>query len=268
MRNLVALTALAVAGSASAISLPYSTGFETSQFWSAAPNAASNAADAWSGLNNWKMSNAQAFGGSQSLNAGATTTSLPTSVAQPSSITPTNVSIVSANVKMYMASTFNGNATGANAVYGFATRVRDNFGRSHRFAIQNDGTVQLQNNFVYTNIGNLGLTNNAWQNQWLDLSLTLDTTLGSQLGYTFTVKDSAGTQLFTKTASLLTGSTVITTTGVDFIGLLYANNGGSGAALTGNVFYDNYSVEAVPEPGTLAALGIGAMALIRRRRKA
>jgi hypothetical protein len=39
---------------------------------------------------------------------------------------------------------------------------------------------------------------------------------------------------------------------------LYANN-------TSSVFYDNLNV--VPEPATMAALGLGLAALLRRRRK-
>jgi hypothetical protein len=34
-----------------------------------------------------------------------------------------------------------------------------------------------------------------------------------------------------------------------------------------NTIFDNVSVSAVPEPATMAVLGIGALALMRRRRK-
>lgn len=40
-----------------------------------------------------------------------------------------------------------------------------------------------------------------------------------------------------------------------------------GGGLGDRAFYDNYTVNAVPEPATLAALGLGAAALLRRRRK-
>jgi len=36
----------------------------------------------------------------------------------------------------------------------------------------------------------------------------------------------------------------------------------------GNIFVDNTSVEAVPEPTTMAALGLGALGFLKRRRKA
>ncbi|RYG33416.1 PEP-CTERM sorting domain-containing protein [bacterium] len=35
-----------------------------------------------------------------------------------------------------------------------------------------------------------------------------------------------------------------------------------------NAFVDNVSIQAVPEPATMAALGLGAAALLRRRRRA
>ena len=258
----VALTTLALAAGASAISLPYSTGFETSEFWSS--NAAAANPD-WSGLNNWRTTTSLSFAGAQSLQASALATSLPTSTATPTSIIASqNKGTIAAGVRMYMGSSVSGAATGSNAVYGFATRVLDNFGRLNRFAVENDGKVFLYSNFAYTQIGTLSTS--SFQNQWLDLSLSLDTTLGSQIPYTFGVKDSGGNSLFSGSGNLLTGSTVVTTAGLDYVGLLYSNNGGSGAQIYGNVAYDAFSVQAVPEPGTFVALALGGLALVRRRR--
>ena len=260
----LALASLGLVSGASAIPLPYATGFETSDLWSS--NAPASNPD-WSGLNNWRTTTSLSFAGAQSLQASALATSLPNSTATPTSIpTSQNKGTVSASVRMSMGSTVAGTATptGANAVYGFATRVLDNFGRLNRFAVQNDGGVYLFSNFAYTKIG--ALSTSAFQNQWLDLSLSLNTTLGSQIAYTFGVKDATGASLFSGTGNLLTGSTVVTTEGLDYVGLVYANNGGSGSQIYGNVAYDAFAVQAVPEPGALAALGLGALALVRRRR--
>jgi hypothetical protein len=51
---------------------------------------------------------------------------------------------------------------------------------------------------------------------------------------------------------------------------LYVNAFGVGTGTSGgfnNIYVDNYMVQAVPEPATMAALGLGVAALIRRRRK-
>jgi len=37
--------------------------------------------------------------------------------------------------------------------------------------------------------------------------------------------------------------------------------------VAGNAYFDNIQIESVPEPTTLAALGLGGLALLRRRRK-
>lgn len=43
---------------------------------------------------------------------------------------------------------------------------------------------------------------------------------------------------------------------------------GSGlTSVTNTGYFDDFSVQAVPEPGTMAALGLGAMAILRRKRK-
>lgn len=59
------------------------------------------------------------------------------------------------------------------------------------------------------------------------------------------------------------------TTGANVSGGVTLQLGATTGAATGSfahVFYDNVSVTAVPEPATMTALGVGALALIRRRK--
>lgn len=51
----------------------------------------------------------------------------------------------------------------------------------------------------------------------------------------------------------------------DYLSAGYGN--GAGLAAYGNARIDNYAINAVPEPATLAALGLGVAALLRRKRR-
>lgn len=263
MRNIALLTMVGMSALSLAVTLPYSTSFENTESpsWPLANGLASNSN--WSSMANWRVSTAQVFSGAQSLNAGATTTSLPATVINPSSVPSADgLGVLVANSKMFMSSTFNNAPTGANAVYGIASRVTfGSFSSTlNRFGVQNNGNVVLQNNFAYTTLGTI----TGFQNQWLDISVVLDAT-NPRIGYTLTVKDSANTTLFNGSGNLR--GTNETNVKIDYMGLFYASNGGSGSALTGNVYFDDFSIEAVPEPATLTVLGLGAAALLRRRKK-
>lgn len=267
------LTLSLMAGMASlsfAVTLPYSTGFETSQGWAAAgATLTSLNVGGWSGQSNWKTSTAQAFSGTQSVMYSYTgvTGTLPNSVFQsPTYDAPGNVE-VAASMKFYMATSVNGSTNTANTlVGGYAGRLLNNFGQNFRVGITGDGRVVTQKagSFSWASLGTLS---GAHKDQWLTLELSVNANNGQAGASTFTVKNAGGATLFTNTSNLLTTGT-ISTSGVNYLGVLGTSDGTSGlAAQFGLMYYDDFSVQAVPEPATMTVLGLLAAAGLRRRNR-
>lgn len=250
-----------------AVTLPYSTSFETTEVpaWGS-PNPATNVN--WSGLNNWRVSTNQKFSGNQSLYATTNGTALlPSTTIQTTSIPNTqNQGQIRTSMKMYMESTAGSfGTTSTNNVHGFRSRITWNSGissRSIRTGIQNNGNVVLwsDSSFTYSTIGTIA-NFSTYRDQWLDLVLDLDTT-SPQVSYLLTIKDSNNAQLFSGSGNIL--STSVTGSRVDFTAVVAVANGAGGPM---GAYYDNFKVEAVPEPATLTVLGLGAAALLRRRKK-
>jgi hypothetical protein len=252
-----------VTTSAFAVNIPYFTGFETTEVpnWGF-PNPAANAD--WNGLNNWRVSTAQKFAGDQALYATTNgITLLPSTTIQPDSFSNSqNQGQIQTNVKLFMetTSTLFGATSVAN-VHGLASNITWNNGvtsRALRFGVQNNGNIFLWNNstFVYNTLGSL--TN--FRDQWLDLTLTIDT-INPNVGLTLTIKDASNNQLFSTSTNLL--STGVADARVAFTTVVAASNGTGGAM---GAYYDNFNIRAVPEPSSIALLGFGVTALIRKRK--
>jgi hypothetical protein len=267
MRNIALLTMVGMSALSLAVNLPYSTSFETTEVpaWGS-PNPATNSD--WNGLNNWRVSTTQKFSGSQALYATTNgTTLLPSTTIQPTSFPSSqNQGQIRTNMKMFMESSAGSfGTTSTNNVHGFRSRMTWNNGissRSIRTGIQNNGNVVMWNDssFTYATIGTIS-NFSTYRNQWLDLTLILDTTNPS-IGYNLTIKDSANSQIFAGTGNILT--TTVSGARIDFTSVVAVANGTGGPM---GAYYDNFNVEAVPEPATLTVLGLGAASLFRRRKK-
>jgi len=125
----------------------------------------------------------------------------------------------------------------------------------------NHWAVQLRmtgaGNVTDDNVETVNNTISLVRNQWVTVSVTIDLT--------------ANTRVLTYNGSVVSSGIWTTGTGsTQSIGAvdLYAN---SPDDLTGGntvpVFFDNMSLQPVPEPATMAALGLGCAALIRRRKR-
>jgi len=146
-----------------------------------------------------------------------------------------------------------------------------------------NGTGQRGN---YIRIRNSGGIDNSWQVDVFDYDGTnfINTVLASNLsagttynlGFTHTFVPGAQNDVWTVDFN---GATVFTGIGwedyfVDvnetvtpYDRLLFRAGGAPTSGAVG-VLFDNITYQAVPEPGTMVALGAGALALIRRRKKA
>ncbi|HZH98866.1 MAG TPA: PEP-CTERM sorting domain-containing protein [Fimbriimonadaceae bacterium] len=94
-------------------------------------------------------------------------------------------------------------------------------------------------------------------NRWLTLNMTYNPTAASN-GVTYTISGMGGTSTFAFTASR-GGTAVINTVGMASDWVAQSNYQGQAA-------FDDFSVQAVPEPATMAALALGLGMVARRRR--
>lgn len=162
--------------------------------------------------------------------------------------TPGN-DLITASVWFWVPSTVTDNTE-----FGFSAFTDDGLGTDGEVleveANVNTGTILLYDASSTAINSNVTFTRDAWNR--LDLVLNYQTGVyggrlnGSDIGVTSTFNNAFGV--------------------ID----IDLNNYRTTGTQTGGAFFDDYSVTAttVPEPATIAGLGIAALALIRRRRKA
>lgn len=149
------------------------------------------------------------------------------------------------NVKLFVTSTPSGGSTNRGGLSGWANGGANFIGGA---ILRSDGGI-----FNLATGALVGTANTAWLNTWIDFGVaynfttqTIDVSVNNSL---------VGTMNF---ASLQT-----TMTDIDL-----NSRATSASAATGIVKYDNYNVQAVPEPASMTVLALGLAAIARRRKSA
>ncbi|MBS1706844.1 MAG: PEP-CTERM sorting domain-containing protein [Armatimonadetes bacterium] len=283
MKTITALAFLVAAASSQAVIL-YSTGFESP--WAAGTNgssviSAANTAQGWASGSTGAtvVANGQTNAGGVTAYAGTQMMRMTTSTAAGNAnwawkdlsggwaSRPSGDNTLHAQTKAFIPT--GNNRTTTYGIQAYTTAV-DVVGE-----ILFVPNYDASNSFIY-------LASGTWN----------DTTTFNYIGYTIPKATLRGawfgldlyTNMATSTASgfLTLGSTTYylgsvaldpTQTNVGIGDLdFFAGNPSSGSqtgttAAANSVYFDNYGVETVPEPATMAALGLGLAAVIRRRKK-
>lgn len=266
MNKLTFLVAFSAISAVSMAQVLNSTSFESNP-WPTANSTFTSApvATGWSGGSGWGVRSDFAVSGSQSLwyeaRQGATAPIAPNSTIQGPNTTTALTSGPTVVTVSHMIRSLGttGAAVGANGATGIVVRTNRSFGTNVRFGIQNNGQVIRQEGFgSFTVLGNIS----AFQDRWLTTSLAVNTSTNS---YAYTILDGT-TTVGSFTGNLINAGIGSTEQGLQWAGLWGSNNGGSGSQIFANAYFDSFSVEAVPEPATLAVLSVVGLLAARRRR--
>ncbi|MFQ3587539.1 MAG: PEP-CTERM sorting domain-containing protein [Fimbriimonadaceae bacterium] len=234
--------------------IPYSTSFEASDGFIAggSVNGVGGWANGSGGGGSHSVSTAQAFTGSQSIvfdNSGGNISFY--SVRRALNNDYTLFPVITVSTRLYLDG-----STGADRLYsllGTGSATGTMGGTILGVSVGGDGRVRAGNTWAatYTVSGVIGQFTTGHTGRWLTLSFTYNS-----FDRSATATASNGTESFTWSGTAGGTANVLNfNLGSDYDGTVNR---------TGIGYFDD--VQAVPEPATLAALGLGALALMRRRR--
>ncbi|RYG33414.1 PEP-CTERM sorting domain-containing protein [bacterium] len=269
MKNKIPLAVLALLGTSAAQAAPlYSTSFDTSEYTAGASVAGRDGWFLGSSSDPATQTVASGVGrdGTQGLRIAnaASTGYYSVSHALPGAVQGFDPFTVS--VDLYMDET-----TAASRMYELALLSSPTGGMATSsvllgMSIGGDGKIRASSSWATlygTNTQRVTAAAGTFKSRWLNLTLKVDenrtgvaTIRGLGDGstfYTYTIPAIGYDSTTQSYKSILTAN------------LVAENTGAFGGVGVGT--FDNFNVTAVPEPATLAALGLGAAALLRRRRK-
>ncbi len=233
----------------------YSTGFEAPSYASGASVATMDGWENGTGAGvSQTVSTDRAASGSQSLkfdNSGG-----DTSYYSVRHAVPTYSGALDLAVSLYISS-----STGADRTFEFvATNSPTGVLGTTTLGVSvgGDGKIRAGTSWssLYSSAFAYQAAAGTFAGRWLTLGLHVDTATGASSA---TVSGLGGsTPSYTVGGLTVATAALNVNVGSDYIGFTARNGTG---------YYDNLSIQAVPEPATLAALGLGCVAVLRCRRR-
>lgn len=142
------------------------------------------------------------------------------------------------------------------------------FARMARLLIRADGAVIATAPNTSGVLSSFVFTNTVTRNSWNSLQITQVMNSATSSTFSFAVNGLAVTSGTSTVSYTLNNAAGVTATDADVQMTNFTVAGAPAVTLSDDYYVDNYRVEAVPEPATMTALGLGAAALLRRRKKA